>query len=85
MMTEFKKSMMQAFDIIDLGKDEILSWHRDYAKLEGIFVCQKKYVTDILKFTMSKSKFVNCPVVPYFKINIDANGATLDHLLQANC
>jgi hypothetical protein len=79
MMFEFKKSMMQAFDMTDLGKMRFFLGIEILQKSEGIFVCQQKYATDILKkFTMSESKPVNSPIVPGSKIHRDVNGAAVD-------
>ncbi|XP_045791716.1 uncharacterized mitochondrial protein AtMg00810-like [Trifolium pratense] len=79
MMVEFKKSMMEAFDMTDLGKMRFFLGIEILQKSEGIFICQRKYATDILKkFTMSESKPVNCPIVPGSKINRDVNGAAVD-------
>jgi hypothetical protein len=78
-MFEFKKSMMQAFDMTDLGKMRFFLGIEILQKSEGIFVCQQKYATDILKkFTMSESKPVNSPIVPGSKIHRDVNGAAVD-------
>lgn len=79
MMVEFKRSMMEAFDMSDLGKMRFFLGIEILQKPEGIFICQRKYATDILKkFTMSESKPVNSPIVPGFKINRDANGTAVD-------
>jgi hypothetical protein len=79
MMVEFKKSMMEAFDMTDLGKMRFFLGIEILQKPEGTFICQRKYATDILKkFTMSESKPVNSPIVPGFKINRDVNGAAVD-------
>jgi len=79
MMVEFKRSMMEAFDMFDLGKMRFFLGIEILQKPEGIFICQRKYATDILKkFTMSESKPVNSPIVPSFKIIRDANGTAVD-------
>jgi hypothetical protein len=79
MMVEFKKSMMEAFDMTDLGKMRFFLGIEILQKPEGTFICQRKYATDILKkLTMSESKPVNSPIVPGFKINRDVNGAAVD-------
>jgi len=78
MMVEFKRSMMEAFDMSDLGKMRFFLGIEILQKPKGIFICQRKYATDILKFTMSESKPVNSPVVPGFKINRDVNGIVVN-------
>lgn len=46
---------------------------------EGIFICQRRYTSDILKkFAMSDSKPVNTPLVPGFKLNRDVGGKAVD-------
>ena len=79
MMIEFKQSMMQAFDMTDLGKMRFFPGIEVLQKPEGIFLCQRKYATDIWKkFAMSKSKLVKSPIVSGFKIIKDADGAAVD-------
>ena len=78
-MIEFKQSMMQAFDMTDLGKMRFFLGIEVLQKQEGIFLCQRKYATDILKkFAMYESNHVKSSIVPGFKINRDVDGATVD-------
>lgn len=78
-MIEFKMSMMQAFDMTDLGKMRFFLGIEVLQKPEGIFVCQKKYANDILKrFSMSESKSVKSLIVPGFKIDRDVDGVAVD-------
>lgn len=79
LMIEFKNSMMQTFDTTDMGKMRFFLGIEVLQKPEGIFVCQRKYATDVLKkFAMYESKPVKSPIVPGFKINKDADGAAVD-------
>lgn len=79
MMLEFKKSMMQAFDMSDLGKMRFFLGIEVWQKPEGIFISQRKYAVEILeKFAMSECKPVNSPIVPGFKIHRDVDGVAVD-------
>ena len=79
MMADFKNSMMKAFDMTDLGKMRFFLGIEVLQKPNGIFICQRKYATDVLKrFGMSDSKPVTSPIVPGFKISRDTNGAAVD-------
>ncbi|RDX88499.1 hypothetical protein CR513_29897, partial [Mucuna pruriens] len=79
MMIKFKKSMMQDFDMTDLGKMRFFLGIEVLQKPGGIFVCQQKYANDVLKkFAMSESKPVKSPIVPGSKINRDVDGVIVD-------
>ncbi|XP_027338317.1 uncharacterized protein LOC113852279 [Abrus precatorius] len=79
MMIKFKKSMMQTFEMTDLGKMRFFLSIEVLQKSEEIFVCQQKYANDVLKkFAMSESKHVKSPIVPGSKINRDIDGAMMD-------
>lgn len=79
MMLKFKKSMMHAFDMTDLGKMRFFLGIEALQKTKGIFVCQRKYTKDVLKkFAMSESKPVQSPIVPGSKLNKDVEGTAVD-------
>ena len=79
MMTEFKKSMMKAFDMTDLGKMRFFLGIEVLQKPTGIFICQRRYANDVLKrFGMSECKPVSSPIVSGFKIGRDVNGVAVD-------
>ena len=79
MMADLKNSMMKTFDMTDLGKMRFFLGIEVLQKPNGIFICQKKYATDVLKrFGMSDNKPVTSPIVPGFKISRDTNGAEVD-------
>ncbi|KZV39334.1 retrovirus-related Pol polyprotein from transposon TNT 1-94 [Dorcoceras hygrometricum] len=78
LMIEFKTSMMQTFDMTDLGKMKYFLGIEVLQKPEGIFLCQRKYATDVLKkFAMYESKPVKIPIVPGFKIHKDEDGTAV--------
>ncbi|RDX92335.1 putative mitochondrial protein, partial [Mucuna pruriens] len=79
MMIKFKKSMMQAFDMTDLGKMRFFLGIEVLQKPGGIFVCQQKYANDVLKkFAMSESKHVKSLIVPGRKISRDVDCVIVD-------
>lgn len=79
LMIEFKKSMMQAFDMTDLGKMRFFLGIEVLQKPEGVFMCQRKYAADILKkFAMDECKPMKSPIVPGSKINKDVDGVGVD-------
>lgn len=79
MMVEFKNSMMQTFDMTDLGKMRFFLGIEVLQKPKGIFVCQRKYAGDVLKkFAMYESKSLKSPIVPGFKINKNADEVVVD-------
>ncbi|MCH82787.1 copia-type polyprotein [Trifolium medium] len=64
MIKGFKDSMMNTFDMTDLGKMRHFLGIEVTQSSEGIFVCQQKYAKDILeKFKMDKSNAVCSPIV----------------------
>jgi len=79
MMTNFKKCMMRAFDMTDLGKMRFFLGIKVLQKPEGIFLCQQKYANDVMKrFAMFESKPMKSPIVPGNKVNKDTNGVMVD-------
>lgn len=56
MFEEFKQSMMQEFDMSDLGKMNYFLDVEVTQNSKGIFVCQNKYIRDVLeRFGMNNS------------------------------
>ncbi|XP_024959022.1 uncharacterized protein LOC112499998 [Cynara cardunculus var. scolymus] len=75
----FKSSMMQAFDMTDLGKMRFFLGVEVLQNPGEIFICQRKYATNVLKkFAMLESKPVKNPIVPGSKINKDVGGIEID-------
>jgi len=49
MFIEFKNSIMLEFDMIDLGKMKYFLGFEVLHKSDGIFICQNKYVEEMLQ------------------------------------
>ena len=79
MMSSFKCSMMQVFEMTDLGKMKFFLGIEVSQQSDGIFICQKKYALEILKrFGMIENREVSSLIVPGSKLNKDADGVTVD-------
>jgi len=79
MMSSFKCSMMQVFEMTDLGKMKFFLGIEVSQQSDGIFICQKKYALEILKqFGMIESCEVNSPIVQGSKLSKDAGGVAVD-------
>ena len=79
MMFDFKNSMMKVFNMTDLGRMRFCLGIEVLQRLDGIFICQKKYAMEVLKrFGMFERKSVNRPIVPGFKMSRDNHGVTVD-------
>jgi hypothetical protein len=79
MISSFKCSMMQVFEMTDLGKMKFFLGIEESQQGDGIFICQKKYALEILKrFGMIESREVNSPIVPGSKLSKDADGVAVD-------
>ena len=75
MLTEFKNSMKNEFDITDLGKMRYFLGFEVLQKFSGIFISQKKYALEVLKwFGMDKSNSVHNSIVPVCKLMKDEDG-----------
>lgn len=75
MMCEFKNSMMNEFDMSDLGKMRYFLGIEVMQFDGGIFISQRKYVLEVLRrFGMERSNSVQNPIIPGFKIFKDENG-----------
>lgn len=79
MMGDFKKSMMNEFDMTDLGKMRYFLGIEVQQLESGIFISQKKYAGDVLRrFRMEECNAVSNPIVPGVKITKDENGVVVD-------
>lgn len=79
MVVEFKQSMMNEFDMTDLGKMRFFLGIEVLQLSEGIFIHQRKYVLEVLKkFGMEHCNSVQNPSCPGFKISRDDNGVEVD-------
>jgi hypothetical protein len=79
MISSFKCSMMQVFEMTDLGKMKFFLGIEVSQQGDGIFICQKKYALEILKrFGMIESREVNSPIVSGSKLSKDADGVAVD-------
>lgn len=69
---EFKKSMMSKFEMTDLGLPHYFLGMEVVRDSRGIFSCQEKYSTDLLKkFKMSRCKPVKTPMSTNEKLVLD--------------
>ena len=79
MIRSFKCSMMQAFEMTDLGKMKFFLGIEVSQQSNGIFICQRKYAPEVLKrFGMLESNAVNSPIVPGCKLSKDEDGVAVD-------
>ncbi|TXG52756.1 hypothetical protein EZV62_021925 [Acer yangbiense] len=79
MFVEFKKPMMDEFDMTDLGKMRYFLGIEEVQSVVGIFIGQKKYTEEILeRFRMSNCNPVQNPIVPVFKLTRDAKKVRVD-------
>lgn len=66
MMSSFKCSMMQTFEMTDLGKMKFFLGIEVSQQSKGIFICQRKYALEVLKrFGMMESHEV---IVQLFQV-----------------
>ncbi|RVW72893.1 hypothetical protein CK203_056383 [Vitis vinifera] len=73
--TEFKKSMMLEFDMIDLGKMRYFLGIEVMQRSDDIFISQKKYTQEVLeRFNMDKCNLVHNLMVPGFKLMKNGDG-----------
>ncbi|PNX80439.1 copia-type polyprotein [Trifolium pratense] len=79
MFEEFKTSMKSKFSMIDLGKMRFFLGVEVKQFSEGIFICQQKYVKELLlRFKMDQCNKVCSPMVPGNKLIRDENGKFVD-------
>lgn len=82
MCEDFKVSMKQRFDMKDLGKMCYFLGVEVEQSEKGIFLCQKKYATEMLiHFGMEDCNPVNNPMVPGTKLSKDMEGENADATL----
>lgn len=75
MMTVFKRSMKEEFDNTDLGKMHFFLGIEVVQKRDGIFICQKKYASEVLlRFGLNECNPVTNPMVPDQKLHKDETG-----------
>jgi transposase InsO family protein len=67
---KFKRSMMNTFDMTDLGKMRYFLGIEVIQNDQGIFICQEKYAKEILeRFNIEKSNSVCSPIVTGTKLS----------------
>nr|KYP72520.1 hypothetical protein KK1_005110 [Cajanus cajan] len=82
MFDEFKKSMMNEFEMNDLGMMHYFLGIEIVQSESGIFLSQKKYVGEILKiFHIHDCNFANTPVECGFKLFKDHEGKKINSTL----
>jgi len=82
LMMKFKKSMQSEFAMTDMGKIKFFLGLEAIQKDDGIFLCQKKYVIDLLRrFGMSNSNCAHNPMVSGSKLGKDEEGKGVDKTL----
>jgi hypothetical protein len=79
MSQKFKSSMMNTFDMTDLGKMRYFLGIEVTQNEHGIFMCQEKYAKEILeRFSMEKSNSVCSPIVTGSKLSKHDKGDEVD-------
>lgn len=79
MFTKFKQSMMDEFDMTDLGKMRYFLGIEVLQKSNGIFISQKKHAQEVLeRFRMDECNSVHNPIVPGVKLVKDEDGVKVD-------
>jgi hypothetical protein len=82
MLEEFKAAMKTKFEMTDLGLMKYFLGIEVDQSSHGIFVCQQKYATDILKrFRMDKCKPTETPIALGTKLSKQDEGSTIDSTL----
>ena len=72
MFKEFKHSIMNEFDMADLGRMSYFLGLQVLQRSEGIYVSQQKYAQEVLnRFNMDRCNAVHNPIVPGFKMMKD--------------
>lgn len=82
LFNSFKCSMMQEFDMTNLGKMRYFLGLEVVQQDNGIFLCQQKYACEILEiFHMTDCNSVHNPIVPGSKLMKDPIGEHVDSTL----
>lgn len=72
LIADFKETMKSEFEMTDLGLLRYFLGIEVHQKKNGIFICQSKYVDQILKrFKMQNSKFAPTPTTTGLKLSKD--------------
>ena len=79
LIEQVKDEMKQAFEMTDLGKLHYFLSMEISQSQEGIFICQRRYVNEMLKkFSMENSKPVSTPLMQNLKLMKDDGGRKTD-------
>jgi len=82
LLNEFKRSMKDECDMTDLGKMRYFLGIEVMQKADGIFICQRKYVAELIeRFGMQNNNSVCNPIVPGQKVGRDEAGVKVDSTL----
>ena len=82
LLNEFKRSMKNEFEMIDLGKMRYFLGIEMIQKADGIFICQRKYAAELIKrFEMQNYNSVYNPIVSGRKVGRDKDGVKVNSML----
>jgi len=82
LLNEFKRSMKDEFDMTDLGKMRYFLGIEVMQKAVGIFICQRKYVAELIKrFGMQNYNSVCNSILPGQKVGRDEASVKVDSIL----
>jgi hypothetical protein len=82
LLNEFEASMQSEFEMTDLALMKFFPGIEVEQSQKGIFICQQKYATYILKrFKMNKYKQTYTPIAKGTKITKQDEGTTIDYTL----
>ena len=82
LIDEFKKRMMEEFEMTDLGLMRYFLGIEVKQLKEGVFISQEGYARDILKkFGMEDSNPMNTPMEPKTKLSKNDEGVVIDENL----
>ena len=78
LLNEFKRSMKNEFEMIDLGKMRYFLGIEMIQKADGIFICQRKYAADIVHDTgLSNASSAATPLPPGCSISVPEDSSSL--------
>ena len=79
LIQQFKKDVMQVFEMIDLGEMSYFLGIEIKQKRDEIFICQRKYAKEILKkFNMENCKSMSTPICQKEKLFKDDGADQVD-------